>query len=90
MDPASCGPHVQTAEVPEVILMLNEEYNDLFPCALPPGLPPSRPTDHRIDFPVKYKIPAPRLYRLAPSDDADKLNGLTEHGYIEPVTSPFG
>ena len=36
MDPASCGPLVQTAEVPEVILRLNDEYKDLLPCALPP------------------------------------------------------
>ena len=49
-------PHVQTAEVPEVILKLNEDYKDLLPCSLPPGLPPSRPTDHRIYFPEKYDI----------------------------------
>ena len=52
MDPASCGPPVQTAVVPEVILRLNDEYKDLFQSALPPGLP-SRPTDHCIDFPEK-------------------------------------
>ena len=93
MDHASCGQPVQTAVVPEVILRLNDEYKDLFPSALPQGLPPSRPTDHRIDFPEKYKIPAPRLYRLAPSEDAElqkQLKDLTAHGYIEQVTSPFG
>ena len=49
--------------------------------------------NHRIEFPEKYKIPAPRLYRLAPSEDAElqkQLKDLTEHGYIKPVSSPFG
>ncbi len=60
--------------------------------ALPPGLPPSRPTDHRIDVPEKYKIPDPRLYGLAPGEDAElqkQLKELTEHGYIELVNLPF-
>ena len=65
MDPASCGPPCMTAPVPAEVLKLNEEYKDLFPAQLPPELPPRRPTDHRIDFPDKYSIPAPRLYRLA-------------------------
>ena len=69
MDPASCVTPVQTAVVPEVILRLNDEYKDLFQSALPQGLHHSRPNDHRIDFQQKYKIQAPRLYRLAPSDD---------------------
>ena len=47
---------------------------------------------HRIDYPEKYKILA-RLHRLAPGEDVElqkQLNDLTEHGYIEPVTSLFG
>jgi len=57
---------------------LNDEYKDLFPRALPPGLPPSRPIDHRIDFQEKYKIQAPRLYRLAPSEDAELQKKLKD------------
>ena len=82
-----------TAPVPEEVLKLNEEYKDLFPAQLPPGLPPRRPTDHRIDFPDKYRIPAPRLDRLAPSEDVElqkQLANLKAHGYIREVTSPFG
>jgi hypothetical protein len=93
MDPAACGPPCLTAAVPACILELNEEYKDLFPEQMPPGLPPSRQTDHRIDFPDKFKIPAPRLYRLAPSEDAElqkQLKDLTAKGYIEEVTSPYG
>ena len=93
MDPASCGPHLQTAEVHEVILKLNEEFKDLSPCASPPVLHTSSPTDHCIDLPEKYKIPAPRLYRFAPSKDAElqkQLKDFTQHCYIDPVTSHFG
>ena len=82
-----------TAPVPAEVLKLNEEYKDLFPVKFPPGLPPRRPPDHRIDFPDKYSIPAPRLYRLAPSEDVElqkQLADLKAHGYIREVTSPFG
>ncbi|MGV0951482.1 MAG: dUTP diphosphatase, partial [Azonexus sp.] len=93
MDPATCGPPCQTAPVPPEILKLNEEFKDLFPTDLPHGLPPSRPTDHRIEFPEKYRVPAPRLYRLAPKEDEQlqiQLKELTARGHIKEVTSPFG
>ena len=93
MDPASCGPSCQTAPVPPEVLKLNEEFKDLFPKDLPPGLPPSRPTDHKIEFPEKYRVPAPRLYRLAPKEDAElqvQLKDLLARGHIKEVTSPFG
>ena len=88
MYPASCGLPCQTAPVPPEVLKLNEEYKE----TLPPGLPPSRPTDHRIDYPEKFRIPAPRLYRLAPSEDKELLKQLDDpnsHGFITKVTSPY-
>ena len=75
------------------MLKLNEEFKDIFPEKLPPGLPPSRATDHRIDFPEKFRIPAPRLYRVAPAEDGElqkQLKELTDLGYIKEVSSPYG
>ena len=92
IDPASFGPPVQTAAVPELFLKLNDEYKDLFPSALPLRLNHSRHTDHNIDFQQKYKVTAPRRYRLDASYDAKlqkQLMDLNAHGYIKPVTSPF-
>ena len=46
-----------------------------------------------IDFPEKFRIPAPRLYRLAPSEDKEllkELDDLKSHGCITEVTSPYG
>ena len=46
-----------------------------------------------IDFPEKFRIPAPRLYRLAPSEDKEllkQLDDLKNHGYITKVTSLCG
>ena len=53
------------------VLKLNHDYKKLFPEKLPSGLPPSRPTYHRIDFPEKFRIPAPLPYRLAQSEDKE-------------------
>ena len=92
MDQASCGLPCQTAPVPPEVLKLNEKYKELFPEKLPPGLPPTRPTDQMIDFPEKLRIPAPLLYRLAPSEDKELLNQLDDlksHGYITKVISPY-
>ena len=66
---------------------------ELFPEKLPTGVAPSRHTDHRIDFPEKFRITAPRLYRLAPSEDKElfkQLDDMKSHGYITDVTSPYG
>ena len=46
-----------------------------------------------IDFPEKFRIPAPRLYRLEPSKDKELLKQLDDlkiNGYITDVTSPYG
>ena len=93
IDPAECGPPCATAPVPPEITALRAEFSDLFPAKLPPGLPPPRPTDHRIDFPERFRIPDPRLYRLAPAEDLElrkTLQDLLAHGFIKEVTSPFG
>ena len=92
MDPASCGLLCQTAPEQPEVLKLNEEYKELFPEKLPPGLPPSHPTDHRIDFPEKFRIPAPPLYQSVPSENKEllkQLDDLSSHCYITEVTSPY-
>ena len=93
MDPASCGLQCQTAPAPLEVLRQNEEYQELFPEQSPHGLPPSRPTYRGIDFPEKFMIPDPRLYRLASSDGKallKQLDNLKGHDYFTEVTSTYG
>ena len=64
-----------------------------FQKTLPQGLPLSRVTDHRIDLKPNSKVPAQRIYRLAPQQDEElqkQLKELLEAGLIEPATSEYG
>ena len=93
VDPAAVGPPCAALPVYPEVQALSAEYSDLYPAELPPGLPPPRSADHRIDFLPNSRIPAPRMYRLAPKEDAELqklLHYLLERGYIKEVTSPFG
>ena len=67
-------PPCKTREVPKEVLRLNEEFKILFPEKLPNELPPCRVTDHRIDVIECAKVPAQRIYRIAPSEDVDFQN----------------
>jgi len=75
------------------IAKLVKEYAAVFPSSLPKGLPVARPTDHRIDLQPDSKVPAHRIYRMAPEEDRELLKQLTsyiEAGHIEPSKSAFG
>ena len=78
---------------PRLIQQVLMEFRDVFPDDLPLGLPKSRDTDHSIDLEENAKIPAHRIYRLSPAEDAELQKQLTAYlaaGQIEPARSPFG
>ena len=88
-----CGPRCKEIPVPESVVSLNKEFAKLFPETLPQGLPQSRVTDHRIYLKPNSKVPAQRIYRLAPQQDEElqkQLKELLEAGLIEPATSEYG
>ena len=69
------------------------EFRNVFPDDLQLGLPKSRETDHSIDLEENANIPAHRIYRLSPAEDAELQKQLTAYlaaGQIEPARSPFG
>jgi len=69
-----------------------ERYASVF-APLPDGLPPKRAVDHKIElepgtappFKSVYKMSVPELQELQ-----RQLTELTDKGYIQPSTSPFG
>ena len=93
VDHTLCGPPCEGVEVPKEIRELNKEYAHLFPEKVPGGLPPPQRTDHQIDLKPDSRIPAQRLYRLAPAEDLElqkQLKGLQGLGFVEPSTSSYG
>jgi hypothetical protein len=93
VDHTICGAPCAKVPTPVEIEELNKEFVDVFPEKIPGGLPPKRVTDHRIDLKPGSKVPAQRLYRLAPLEDAElqkQLKSLLDLGFIEPATSEYG
>ena len=85
----------ETAQIhtPRLIQQVLMKFRDVFPDDLPLGLPKSRETDHSIDLEENAKIPAHRIYRLSPAEDAELHKQLTEYlaaGQIESARRPFG
>nr|GEY78708.1 hypothetical protein [Tanacetum cinerariifolium] len=68
------------------------EFPKVFPEDLP-GIPPTQQVEFRIDL-VPGVVPVAQApYRLAPSEMkelADKLQELTDKGFIRPSSSPWG
>ncbi|GJX85890.1 putative reverse transcriptase domain-containing protein [Tanacetum coccineum] len=69
-----------------------KDFPEVFPEDLP-GLPPTRQVEFHIDL-VPGAAPVARApYRLAPSEMkelADKLQELSDKGFIRPSSSPWG
>ncbi|GJX53509.1 putative reverse transcriptase domain-containing protein [Tanacetum coccineum] len=69
-----------------------KEFSDVFPEDLP-GLPPVRQVEFQIDL-IPGAAPVARTpYRLAPSEMqelSNQLQELTDRGFIQPSTSPWG
>ena len=45
------------ATLHEIVLVILEEFKDMFPDELPPGLPPIRGIEHQIDFFLGATLP---------------------------------
>ncbi|GJR75602.1 putative reverse transcriptase domain-containing protein, partial [Tanacetum coccineum] len=69
-----------------------KEFLDVFPENLP-GIPPMRQVEFQIDLITGVAPIARTPYRLAPSEMqelSNQLQELTDRGFIQPSTSPWG
>ena len=78
IDHTVCGPACRKVPTPPEVEALNKEFKHLFPKDVPSGIPPSRRTDHRIDLVDGARIPAQRLYRMAPKEDEELQRQLKD------------
>lgn len=87
------SPHdADQGPLPESILQVLEEFQDVMPKELPKSLPPRRGVDHEIELVPGAKPPARAPYRMAPSELAElrkQLDELLESGFIRPSKAPF-
>nr|GEV14058.1 putative reverse transcriptase domain-containing protein [Tanacetum cinerariifolium] len=68
------------------------DFPEVFPKDLP-GLPPARPVEFQIDLIPRVAPVARAPYRLAPSEMkelSEKLQELSDKGFIRPSSSPWG
>ncbi|GJY82279.1 putative reverse transcriptase domain-containing protein, partial [Tanacetum coccineum] len=69
-----------------------QDFPEVFPEDLP-GLPPARPVEFQVDL-IPGAAPVARApYRLAPSkmkELSEKLQELSDKGFIRPSSSPWG
>nr|GFB08453.1 putative reverse transcriptase domain-containing protein [Tanacetum cinerariifolium] len=68
------------------------DFPEVFPEYLP-GIPPTRPVEFQIDLVPGVVHVARAPYRLAPSemkDLAEKIQELSDKGFIRPSSSPWG
>jgi hypothetical protein len=77
---------------PLEVIKVVSEFPDVFPKDLP-GMPPERKVEFSIELlpgtaPISkraYKVSGPELVELK-----KQIDELSEKGYIQPITSPFG
>ena len=86
---------VKNADTPSNpdILMLLEDFADVFQDHLSLGIRVTCETDHFIDLVEHAKPPAHRVYRLSPAEETElkrQLEAYLQVGQIEPARSPFG
>nr|GEX54810.1 putative reverse transcriptase domain-containing protein [Tanacetum cinerariifolium] len=77
----------QLEDVPVV-----QDFPEVFPKDLP-GLPPARPVEFQINLIPGSALVARAPYRLAPSEMkklSEKLQKLSDKGFIRPSSSPWG
>ncbi len=86
------APHIPKDLLEEIKQVLSE-YSDVFPEKLPDGLPPDRDFPHRIELIPGNTPPCKQPFRMSPLELIElrnQLQELTEAGYIQPSTSPYG
>ena len=77
--------------LPNVVVSLLQEYEDMFPNDVPSGLPPIRGIKYQIDFVPSATIPNRLAYRSNPEETKEiqrKVEKLLTKGHVRESMSP--
>ena len=77
--------------LPNVVVSLLQEYEDVFPNDMPSGLPPIRGIEHQIDFVPGATIPNRLAYRSNLEETKELQRQVEEFltkGYVRESMSP--
>ncbi|CAL5371561.1 unnamed protein product [Camellia sinensis] len=80
-------------EVPDEVVEVLREFEDVMPPELPKSLPPRRATDHKIELIPGAKPPAKAPYRMSPMELTElrtQLTDLLDAGLVQPSKAPYG
>ena len=81
------------AKVPNFVVGILKEFNDIMPSDFPKELPPRQPIDHKIKLMPGAKPPAQVPYWMALAELLElkkQLKEFLDSGMIQPLRAPFG
>ncbi|KAK9148304.1 hypothetical protein Scep_007061 [Stephania cephalantha] len=82
-----------TLEVPDMVVEVLEDFNDVMPAELPKELPPQRVIDHEIELIPGSRPPAQAPYRMAPKELEELRKQLARACWMRihsPSKAPYG
>ncbi|GKB76795.1 putative nucleotidyltransferase, ribonuclease H [Tanacetum coccineum] len=81
----------EDSKIPEAMILLLEEFSDVFPDELPDGLPPLRDIQHHIDSNPGLQLPNMPHYRMSLGEHEElrrQVEELVSKGHVRESMSP--
>ena len=83
----------QTIDVPDGVVAVLEEFNDMMPLELSKQLTPQQAVNHAIELEPGARLPSQASYRMSPTELAKlwkQFNELLEADFIQPSKASYG